>query len=217
MAYFIHVANVLYLFSYLVRDILWLRVLTVVAGLVLMPYFLLQQPPLLAPVAWNVLFTAINAVQIVRLLYERRPVVLTEDQARLYKLAFRTLSDREFLRLARVGSWKKSAPAERIVDQGVVLDELACVLTGKLAVKVDGKFVTHLEPGRFVGEMSYLTGAATTASVEALETTTCLSWTRASLSKLLEADPSLRAAVQHVIGRDLVAKLRTGHGADAPS
>jgi hypothetical protein len=208
MAYFIHVANVLYLFSYLVRDILWLRVLTVVAGLVLMPYFLLQQPPLLAPVAWNVLFTGINAVQIARLLYERRPVVLTEDQARLYQLAFRSLTDREFLRLARAGSWKRSAPAERLVDQGVVLEELSCVLSGKLAVKVDGKLVANLEQGRFIGEMSYLTGAPTTASVEVVEPATCLSWTKASLSKLLDADPSLRAAVQLVIGRDLVTKLR---------
>ena len=81
--YFIHTANVLYLLSYLVRDILWLRVLTVVAGVVLMPYYLAQSPPLLAAVAWNVLFTGINAVQIARLLYERRPVVLTEDQAHL--------------------------------------------------------------------------------------------------------------------------------------
>ena len=208
MAYFIHVANVLYLASYLVRDILWLRVLTVVAGLVLMPYFLMQHPPLLAPVAWNVLFTGINAVQIARLLYERRPVVLTEDQARLYQLAFRALSDREFLRLARVGTWKRASAEERVVAQGVVLDELACVLSGRLAVKVDGWVVARLEPGRFVGEMSWLTGAPTTASVEALEPTTYLSWTKPSLAKLLDADASLRAAVQLVIGRDLVTKLR---------
>lgn len=208
MAYFIHVANVLYLFSYLVRDILWLRLLTVIAGLTLMPYFLLQSPPLLAPVAWNVLFTAINLVQIARLLLERRPVVLSEDQALLYQLAFRALTDREFLRLARAGSWRRSAPAERVVEQDVVLDELSCVLSGRLAVKVDGEVVATLEPGRFVGEMSYLTGAPTTASVEAVEPTTCLSWSKGSLSKLLDADPSLRAAVQLVIGRDLVTKLR---------
>jgi CRP-like cAMP-binding protein len=208
MAYFIHAANILYLFSYLVRDILWLRVLTVVAGLTLMPYFLLQSPPLLAPVAWNVLFTGINAFQIARLLYERRPVVLTEDQARLYQLAFRALTDREFLRIARIGAWKKSDVAEQLVEQGSQLEELSCVLAGKLAVKVDGKVVARLEPGRFVGEMSYLTGARTTASVEAIEPTTCLCWTKASLTRLLDADPSLRAAVQLVIGRDLVTKLR---------
>jgi hypothetical protein len=208
MAYFIHIANVLYLFSYLVRDILWLRLLTVVAGLALMPYFLLQSPPLLAPVAWNVLFTAINVVQIARLLYERRPVILTENQARLYQLTFRALTDREFLRLARIGAWRKRRPNERLVAQGVVVDELWCVLSGRLAVKIDGRVVATLEPGRFIGEMSYLTGAPTTASVEALEPTTCLSWTRAPLSKLLESDPSLRAAVQLVIGRDLVTKLR---------
>ena len=34
----VHVANVLYLSSYLVRDILWLRLLTIFAGLSLLPF-----------------------------------------------------------------------------------------------------------------------------------------------------------------------------------
>ena len=43
----IHVANVLYLFSYLMRDILWLRILTVVAACCLMPYFYFRPEPLM--------------------------------------------------------------------------------------------------------------------------------------------------------------------------
>ena len=70
----IHVANVLYLFSYLVKDILWLRVLAVVAGLVLMAFYVLQPTPLLAAIAWNVLFTIINVYQVYLLILERRPV-----------------------------------------------------------------------------------------------------------------------------------------------
>ena len=34
----VNVANVVYLFSYSVRDILWLRVLSVVGALLLLPY-----------------------------------------------------------------------------------------------------------------------------------------------------------------------------------
>lgn len=68
----VHVANVLYLVSYLVKDVLWLHVLTVVAGLVSMPYFGLRADPLWAPVAWNVVFVAINTYQIHLLWRERR-------------------------------------------------------------------------------------------------------------------------------------------------
>ena len=42
MDYLINIANVLYLFSYLVRDILWLRILTVIAASFLIPYFYLR-------------------------------------------------------------------------------------------------------------------------------------------------------------------------------
>ena len=48
MTTFIHIANVLYLVSYLVRDILWLRWLTVIAICTLMPYFYFQAEPLWA-------------------------------------------------------------------------------------------------------------------------------------------------------------------------
>jgi hypothetical protein len=46
MIILIHVASVLYVFSYLVKDITWLRVLTVVAGLTLLWYCLRVPMPL---------------------------------------------------------------------------------------------------------------------------------------------------------------------------
>ena len=46
--YFIHVANVLLLVAYSVRDILWLRLFAVAASVVSIPYFLLQPATLWA-------------------------------------------------------------------------------------------------------------------------------------------------------------------------
>lgn len=48
MVVFIHIANVIYLCSYLVKNILWLRVLTVVAGSVLLGYYLWMPTPVWA-------------------------------------------------------------------------------------------------------------------------------------------------------------------------
>src|SRR5262245_51875725 len=69
----INAANVLYLASYVVRDILWLRALTMVAGLALVFYYALLPAPLVVAIAWNAVFLAINAWQIRLLLLERRP------------------------------------------------------------------------------------------------------------------------------------------------
>jgi len=81
MEFFIHFANVLYLFSYIMRDILWLRVLTVAAACFLIPYFYFRPDPLLPAIYWNLVFTSLNVFWICRLLLERRPVKLSDDKA----------------------------------------------------------------------------------------------------------------------------------------
>ena len=74
----IYVANGLYLTSYLVRDILYLRSLTIVAIVCLMLYFASRPEPLMEVVYWNMLFLTLNAGQLAYLLWERyaprRPV-----------------------------------------------------------------------------------------------------------------------------------------------
>jgi hypothetical protein len=63
----IHIANLIFLASYLVRDVACLRALTMVALALLTIYFM-QVGPLWAAVFWNVLFIGINGLQLRRLL-----------------------------------------------------------------------------------------------------------------------------------------------------
>jgi len=67
----IYAANFLYLFSYLVRDILHLRLLTIVAACCLVAYFYNQAEPLMTVVGWNLFFVTLNVVQLTRILWER--------------------------------------------------------------------------------------------------------------------------------------------------
>ncbi|HEY3674522.1 MAG TPA: hypothetical protein VGK84_00865, partial [Candidatus Tumulicola sp.] len=99
------VSNVLYLASYSVRDILWLRILSVVAGLLLIPFYAMQVVPLSAAIVWSVIFIAINLYWIVRLMIERRPVHFTPDEARLRKLSFPSLTPQEARDLYATGVW----------------------------------------------------------------------------------------------------------------
>jgi hypothetical protein len=208
MVFLIHFANVLYLFSYLVKDILWLRALTVVAGLVLLAYYFLLPTPLWAAVAWNVVFLAINLRQIRILVLERRPVHLRPDEMRLYQLAFRRLSPREFVRLLAVGRWGSFEAGQHIVRRGEPLRELSILASGRVRVEVDGRTAAELRPGCFVGEMSFVSGKDPNADVVTSEPTRTVTWGKDALRTLLSADTQLRAAVQQVIGEDLVAKLR---------
>jgi len=64
-------ANVLYLLSYIVRDILHLRMLTIVAACCLVTYFYNQAQPLMTVVYWNLFFVALNALQLVSIVRRR--------------------------------------------------------------------------------------------------------------------------------------------------
>jgi hypothetical protein len=95
----IHVANILYLASFLGRDMLWLRILTC-GGLVLgIVFFSCQPAPMYGPSAWHILFLLINAVQIRRLIVERRRLMLTDKQERIGEATFHDLSRDELLNL----------------------------------------------------------------------------------------------------------------------
>ncbi len=67
----IHAANVLYLVTCFMRDILWLRVFTVIAASCLAAYFYFGFVPLLPAVYWNLVFISLNLYRIVRLILER--------------------------------------------------------------------------------------------------------------------------------------------------
>jgi hypothetical protein len=212
----IHVANVLYLLSYMVRDILWLRVLSVAAGLCLMPYYChCGDHPLWAPISWNALFAAVNVVQIVLLVGERWPRSLTGQQRQLYEKIFPELSPGEFVKLMKMGARRELSVGEQLVARGSVVEDMTVLLQGGLEVRADGRVIARLRPGQFVGEMSFVTGEKASADVIATEPSTVVSCSQASLHELLDAKPALALKIRAALGRDVVAKLRAhaGNGA----
>ncbi len=86
------VANLCFLSAYIVRNILWLRILCVCGGVLLIPYYLLMAPKLWEPMAWTCLFMSIHAYWIIRLCRERRPVEFNDEELELYRNAFPTLT-----------------------------------------------------------------------------------------------------------------------------
>jgi len=208
MVIFIHIANFIYLCSYLVKDILWLRVLTVIAGLVLVGYYAWMPRPIWAAIVWNVLFFVINLRQIELLLRERRPPKLRPDERLLRQVAFRGLTEREFAKLLSVGEWHDIDAGEHLVRPGEAVHQLIVLASGRARVEFDGKRRFQLSAGCFVGEMSFVSGRGQDAEVVAMEPTRTLAWHDDSLRRLLDQDTDLRAALQQVIGEDLVAKLR---------
>ena len=210
MEIWFHLANVLYVVSYLVTDILWLRALAVLGGLSSLTWTLTAPTPSLTFIGWTLVYNTINMVQIGRLWHERRPLRLSADEQALYAAAFRTLTPREFQRLMAAGTWQDAPAKEILIEEGARPGRMLVLASGRAVVKAHGRVVAVLQPGQFAGEMSFLTGAATTAAVEVVEPARFVSWATADLERFLAKHPPLRGALQIVLGLDLAAKLVGG-------
>jgi CRP-like cAMP-binding protein len=205
--YLVHFSNLLMLASYSVRDILWLRWFAVAAALTNIPYFLLQGTVLWPPILWALVFTAINLYQITRLYLERRPVVLSHDEQKLYDLGFRSLRPREFVSLSLVGEWKTANAGEKVVTEGEPVSCLCIPINGSADVHKQGERIGTLRPGDIIGTSLAFTGERSPVEVTFNEPARYMSWSLPNLRGFVDKRPDLRVTLQGLVNRDLAGKL----------
>src|ERR1700733_13803817 len=91
----INLANVAFLLAFALRDVLILRVLALVSDILIIPYYYFQHKPLWPPILWGLAFVIVNGAQIMVLISERRPVILSEKEEELHRVAFASIDKRE--------------------------------------------------------------------------------------------------------------------------
>ena len=202
------IANTSYallLASYMMRDILWLRVLTVISLGFEVPYFYFQLDPLWDGIGWDTAFILINVYWIGRLAYERRPVNFTADQKRLWETALHRLHPRHARALFKIGKIRSVAAKETIATQGETLDEFALIAEGKVALIVNQQKIEELGPGHFIGSASFLEREQDFphfTTIVATEPTQLMTWNKTQLAKLVESDNQLSMAIGATLGLD---------------
>ena len=203
-----HLAFALILLSFLVRDIIWLRALSIVASIASITYnYLAPARPMWLVIDWNLVFIGVNLIQIVLLWRERRAIDFSEEEREIYETNFKRLSPVEFLRLLRIAFWLEVGADKTLVEANDSGAHVLLIYSGRAAVEKNGKRLTELRGGDFVGEMSFLTGQPTAARVVTTEPSRCLRWERAALQALLDRNPSMRNALQAELSDDMARKL----------
>jgi hypothetical protein len=205
--YLVHFSNILMLVSYSVRDILWLRWFAVAAAVTVIPYYLVQANILWPPVLWGSVFAIINLYQIVRLYMERRPVVLSGDEQKLYDLAFRSLRPREFVSLALVGQWRDAVAGEKVLTAGAPASSICIAVSGSVDVHKGDRHLGTLAPGTLIGTVLALTGDASTVDAQVREPARLMCWQLADLRRFIDKRPDLRVSLQALVNQDLARKL----------
>ncbi len=207
-----HLASVLTLFAYLVKDILWLRFLTILASIagIIFNYFV-PATPLWAVIYWNVVFIVINVVQIVIIIKDRSGVTFTDEEQELYETLFHNFAPFEFMKLLRIGKWVEAKKGQTLSIEAEPLANIMLIYNGLLSVEIGGQQIGEMKDGSLIGEISFITGGPATATVRALEETRYLAWPKDEMRRLLSRNPSMRFAMESVFSKELSKKLIRTH------
>lgn len=102
-------------------------------------------------------------------------------------------------------------PAQIIVTQGTPGQAFYLILSGRVEILRDGVSLGAFGAGDFFGEMSLLDNAPRSATIRAIEETSCLMLSSWDFRALLEQHPSIAIKLLEVLSRRLrVADERIG-------
>jgi len=203
-----HLASVLTMAAYLLKDILWLRLLTILSCFAGIAFnFIVPSTPLWTIIYWNILFAIINIVQVAIIIKQRSSVHFTDEEKELHDTLFKNFAPFEFMKLMRVGKWLEAKQGEILATEQKPIDSVMLIYNGLVGVESKGKELAQLRDGNFIGEVSFITGGTATATVKALRATRYVSWPKEAIKQLLNRNPSMKFAMQAMLSTDLSKKL----------
>ena len=203
-----HLAFGLIAFSFLVKDIFWLRILSILASLFSVFYnYTIPTEPMWLAINWNFTFVGVNLYHIGIILYEKREVKMDEKDEELYQTLFKEMSPVEYLKISRAAKWETLKPGKRIITQGMPVPDLYLIYNGTVDITIDNEHIAQLKDGEFVGEMSFLTEKVATATCKVKYEAQCLVWKQREFKELLKRNPSLYFTIQSVLSAQVSDKL----------
>ena len=201
-----HLAFGLIAFSFLVKDILWLRLVSILASSFSVFYnWVIPAEPMWLAINWNFVFISLNLYHIAVLIYEKRPIKMAPKDKELYETLFNDLSPVEYLKITKIANWKKFKAGETLIREAHLVTDLILIYNGTVDVMTKGKKVAQLKDGQFVGEMSFLTEKSATATCVIKHDTECILWKQPEFKELLKRNPSLYYTIQGLLSNQLIS------------
>jgi hypothetical protein len=203
-----HLAFGLIAFSFLVKDILWLRIMSILASIFSVFYnYVIPPDPMWIPIGWNIVFVLVNIYHVAIIIYEKRPIKMNPKDKELYETLFKEMTPVEYLKISKAAEWKKFKKGHVLIRQTHLVPDLILIYNGTVDVSVSNKKVAELKDGQFVGEMSFLTEKSATATCKVKHDTECLVWEQSEFKDLLKRNPSLYFTIQSVLSAQVSSNL----------
>jgi hypothetical protein len=197
-----------YIFTFLalsIKDVLWLRVILATAQIILGVYQFIEQR--YDVVFWNAVFTFVNIYHIIRIMNDRKPVVVPEAIKDIYEKIFFNLTTKEFMYYWNLGD-SCIGMNNNIVNKGETQENLFLILDGEALVRDGKKEVATLSRGNFVAEISLLTEKPATADVFLSDNVKYIKWSQEKIRHFQSTNIGFWSKLHHVLSRDLIKKIK---------
>lgn len=201
-----HFTYFLFFLSMLMRDIAWLRALAIIAGLTKIVYrlYFVYDP---VTVFWESILVTLNVAQLLLIWWENRQPKFNKEQQDFLAHVAPKLPPAAARALMQQGVWSDLPAGTKVTTEGVPTEALTYISSGQVRIERNGRVVATCGAGDFIGEMTYASRRAATATTIAEEPARILSFQREKLETLLTAKPVLRYALQASFNRNLIDKL----------
>ncbi len=191
--------------AYLVRDMLWLRLIIMASELMSITYAVNVNNTTI--ITWNVIFFIINLIQVIIIIRERLSIKLPPHLEKYYNEIFFDMSKRRFLYFWSTGKEVKMPPGSYFCRKGEHQEELVLFLKGAAKVIIDGKVKDNISLGSFIAEISFITGKPASADVVSDTDVEFITWNMEKLHTLKQIDPQLYIIIQTILTRDMTVKF----------
>ncbi len=201
-----HASYLLLVASMMMTRMTWLRVLAVGSGVLSIFYSTIWVYDPLS-VVWEVLFVATNLAQLALTAYRNSMARFTPEERAFYEIAVPGLAPAQVRRLLKAGRWLDGEAGTVLARQGEPVPNLAFLVSGEVAIKMDDHLVGTCGSGDFVGEISVSTGIPATATAIATTPIRYLAFERRFLMQLLNRAGEIGGALELSFRHGLREKL----------
>ncbi|MEJ0092947.1 MAG: hypothetical protein WDN46_05830 [Methylocella sp.] len=204
----VNLSNLAFLLAFSVRDFLKLRILSFASDVMILPYYYFQHEPLWPPIFWAMAFMVVNGIRIVTLILDRRPVILTDKEEELHRVAFSSISKRDFVKMASLVRWVDCSPGDGILKKGRPISDAIVLISDEIEAVAYDKAILTYHPGQLIGSVNAYSGLVSPIDVVARGPARLAMWDLEHLIEFTHSRPELRAKLLQITSADLAAKLR---------
>lgn len=206
-SFLIYVAAVTQFVGFIFRDQIVLRFSLLIGTILYISYYFLAP----AEPLWDAILTATalgiaNISMLAIIIFDRFTVLYSEEEKILYRM-FYGFSPTTFRKLLNAGELKESSDTTVLAEEHKMLDKLYFVIDNGINIKKDGKTFLYM-PGVFVGEVVYLSGGVSSATVSIQAHTSYIVWEHAKLNALTKKNPELKINLKSMLSQDMAKKIR---------